>query len=100
MKILITGANGFVGSNLVKRLVEDEINTEVIIRSQSNINSLNDVQNKIIKYVHDGTSECMKRIFKESKPDVVCHLAGISSYDHSLDDIEPIIKSNILTFRA
>tara|TARA_Y100000590_G_scaffold467471_1_gene646495 strand:- start:488 stop:1381 length:894 start_codon:yes stop_codon:yes gene_type:complete len=96
MKVLITGANGFVGSNLVRRLVKDGIDTDVIIRPQSNITSLTDVKKEITEYIHDGTSECMMNIFQESKPDIVCHLAAISNYNHTLDDIEPMIKSNIL----
>lgn len=96
MKVLITGANGFIGSNLVKRLVYDDICVDIIKRSESNLDSLSDVLNKISVFNHDGSTKNMMSILKSSKPDVVCHLAGIASYNYDLDDIEPLINSNIL----
>ena len=43
-------------------------------------------------YEHDGTSENMMSILKESKPDIVCHLASISIYDHNIENIDSLIK--------
>ena len=84
MKVLITGGSGFIGSNLAKYLVKNNQSVEIIVRPTSNTEIFQEVRKKIIIYEHDGTSENMMSILKESKPDIVCHLASISIYDHNL----------------
>ena len=96
MKILITGVTGFIGSNLARRLILDNKKVEAIIRPKSDISILSDIKDKLKFHIHDGTSENMFQILKISKPDIVCHLAAISSHNHNLEDIEPMFKSNIL----
>jgi len=96
MKILITGASGYVGSNLTRALIKKGFNVDIIVRSSSNLDLLVDLLEDIKIFIHDGLAETMVNILSKSKPDLVCHLAGISSYDHKLDDIEELIKSNIL----
>jgi len=96
MKILITGVTGFIGSNLARRLILDNKKVEAIIRLTSDISMLSDIKDKMKFHTHDGTSENMFQILKISKPDIVCHLAAISSHNHNLEDIEPMFKSNIL----
>lgn len=95
MKILITGANGYVGSNLTRSLIEKGFNVDIIVRPKSNLDSLCDLLNEIKIFIHDGLTKTMMQILKKSNPDVVCHLAGISSYDYSLDDVEELITTNI-----
>ena len=96
MKVLITGGSGFIGSHLAKYLVKDNQSVEIIVRPTSNIEIFQEIRKKIIIYKHDGTSENMMSILKESKPDIVCHLASISIYDHNIETIDSLIKSNIL----
>lgn len=96
MKVLVTGANGFIGSNLVKGLIVQDYIVDVIVRPNSNLDLLSDVINKINVFKHDGTIESMFSILKNSKPDIVCHLAGISVYAHKLKDVGQLINSNIL----
>ena len=97
MKILITGATGYIGSNLVKSLVENNINQiSVITRVDSDLKPLNDVIGKIKIFRYDGTEKCMMRIIGQSSPDIVCHLAGVSNYNHEISDIKNIVNSNIL----
>lgn len=96
MKVLITGANGYIGSNLTEALIAQGFSVDIIVRPDSKLDLLKGLLKKIKIFVHDGSTLKMVSILKDSKPNVVCHLAGISSYDYSLDDIEELIKSNIL----
>ena len=96
MKVLITGANGYVGSNLARTLVNQGITVSIIVRPQSNLDLISDILNKIEVFYHDGFSKTMMKILKKSQPDIVCHLAGISFYEYSINDIEELINSNIL----
>ncbi len=45
---------------------------------------------------HDGTTSGAQRILRSAKPDVVFHLASFAPVSHGPDDIEPLIRSNIL----
>ena len=97
MKILITGATGYIGSNLVKSLVlNSNYIVSVIVRLSSSLLPLSDVTDKIKIYYFDGSAKSMLNIVSESSPDIVCHLAGVSNYNHTHADINNIINSNIL----
>lgn len=96
IKVLVTGATGFIGSHLVKRLVSEGWQTHIIIRKASNLYLIKNVIDKIIIHEHDGSTENMMEILKEVKPELVFHLASLFLARHRPDDIEALIKSNIL----
>jgi len=96
MKVLVTGAPGFIGSHLTKRLVSDDREVHVIVRPSSNLNLLNNIKNKIVIHKHDGTTAGMLSIVDRSKPVIVFHLASISPSQHATQDIDSLIKSNVL----
>lgn len=93
-KVLITGATGFIGSNLTKRLL-DEMEVCIIVRTKSSLKVLNDCGKPFKVYIHDGTIKKMTEIFQLAKPDVVFHLAANFIAEHSSDDIENLVQSNI-----
>ena len=72
MKILITGANGFVGSNLINSLKSD-YDIFALVRNNSDINLISDEIN-IIRT--DYSEKDLKKIF--SKVDIIIHLAGVT----------------------
>lgn len=93
---LITGATGFVGSHLARRLVKKGWDVHIIIRPQSNLKIISDVIEKLTIHRHDETTDRMFDIFSETKPAIVFHLASLFLAQHQSKDIESIIKSNIL----
>ena len=95
-KTLVTGATGFTGSNLVKKLVQDDWNTSVIVRAKSSLSLLSDIKEYIKCYEHDGSSENMLDIISEAKPHIVFHLASYVYEGHEMADVTPLINSNIL----
>lgn len=95
-KVLITGATGFVGSHITKRLVALDYEVHAVIRKTSNIVGLQDIEDKIKIYTYDGTLISMMEILERSKPDIVIHLTAFFVAEHSSDDIDSLFLSNIL----
>lgn len=50
MKVLVTGASGYIGGNLVKKLSENGIETRAFVRTTSNITKLRELENVEICY--------------------------------------------------
>ena len=123
MKILVTGAAGFIGYHLVKTLIED--NHEVI-----GLDNINDYYSTNLKFVRlkelginkdsaedfislSGSNlfknfkfirmnledrENLPKLFKDEKFDVVCNLAAQAGVRYSIENPETYIDSNIVGF--
>ena len=95
-KYLITGASGFIGSCLLRKLIEDDQSVDIIIRRKSNIWRIKDLMPKVgIHYSDLSSSRDLFKIFKSIKPDVIYHLATNGAYSYQ-NDPDSIIKTNIL----
>lgn len=93
MKILITGATGFIGQNLIKHLIlEKNYNLFAILRSQSDI-SLIDKRVKVFQY--DSDINKLITFFQDEKFDGVVHLASLFLATHRPYDINQLVHSNI-----
>lgn len=94
-KALVTGATGYIGSNLVKRLLKDGWQVHVIyIEDKFSRSSQKDPS--VHYHLFNGTNENMLSIVKGVSPDVVFHLASLFLAQHTPADILPLISSNIL----
>lgn len=108
--ILVTGAAGFIGSNLVKRLFNDAKNIKVI-----GIDSITDYYDVNIKYerlkeiealgkdwtfVHDSIANkgAVEKIFSENKISVVVNLAAQAGVRYSITNPDAYIQSNLIGF--
>lgn len=93
---LITGASGFVGSNLVKHLIAEGWNVHIIVRSETTLVQLLSVIDKVNVHLFNGHIASMRKIMRISKPHVVFHVASLVLGEHTPGDIKKIIDSNIL----
>jgi nucleoside-diphosphate-sugar epimerase len=93
---LVTGATGYIGSNLVRRLVSDDWCVHIIVRSGSNLEVLNSILDRLVVHEHDGTTKNMIDLVSEANPDIIFHLASLFIAQHKPEDIEALITSNIL----
>jgi nucleoside-diphosphate-sugar epimerase len=93
---LVTGATGYVGSRLVRQLVAGGWDVHVVVRPDSNLALLAPVRSSAAVHRHNGTTERMLSIVAEAKPSVVFHLASRFLAQHRPEDIEPLVRSNIL----
>lgn len=105
MKYIVTGCAGFIGSNLVERILENSDNIVIGIDNLStgNFKFLEKVQNLNNFYFHEidlFTSNDLNKIFKGG--DIVFHLAANADVrygiDHPRKDLEQntIVTQNIL----
>ena len=93
---LVTGGTGFVGTNLVRRLMNDGWETHVLARPNSDLSMLADVTAAIQVHIHDGSTERLIAIMQQASPQIVFHLASLFRAHHTPQDIEPLIHSNLL----
>ena len=108
--ILVTGAAGFIGSNLVMRLFKDFKDIKVI-----GIDSITDYYDVNLKYerlrkiealgrdwifIKDSIANrnCIDLIFAEYKPAVVVNLAAQAGVRYSITNPDAYIESNIIGF--
>ncbi len=107
--ILVTGAAGFIGYYLAKRLLEEIKNIKVI--GFDNVNDYYDVRlkeerlNNLYKFNNFtfikgnlADKELILKMFNEYKPNIVVNLAAQAGVRYSIDHPDVYIESNIIGF--
>lgn len=92
MKILVTGATGFIGKNLVAKLIDSGHDIWALARENSDTSC---IDKSVKMYPYNGEINTMIKLFKEEKFDGVIHLASHFLSAHNPDDISSLISSNI-----
>lgn len=96
-KALITGASGFVGSNLAKRLVEEGYDVFLLLRKESNTWRIKDILEKVnVIYADLLDYGVIEKEIKKICPDYIFHLATYGSYPDLQKDGSLMVKTNIL----
>lgn len=102
MKFLITGGAGFIGSAVVRHIINDTEDTVINIDKLTYAGNLNSVSvvsaNK--RYVFEQADICdaatLAALFQKHQPDAVMHLAAESHVDRSIDGPAAFIETNIV----
>ena len=92
MKILITGASGYVGSNLVRSLAETNHSVYLVLR-EINLN-IEVFNSKLDYHIYKGTEKLI-HYFREVEPELVIHSAGYIVNNYDTKDLKYLIDSNI-----
>ena len=102
MKILVTGGAGFIGSAVIRHIIENTQDSVINLDKLTyagNLESLLDVSDNE-RYVFEQVDICdraeLDRVFKQYQPGAVMHLAAESHVDRSIDGPAEFMQTNII----
>lgn len=102
MKILVTGGAGFIGSAVVRHIIEntqDDVRVVDCLTYAGNLESLASVaQNERYSFSRTDITDAqgIAGQFSEFQPDIVMHLAAESHVDRSIDGPAAFIQTNLI----
>ena len=102
MRILITGGAGFIGSTVIRYIIENTQDSIVNVDKltyAANLLSLQSIENNS-RYAFEQVDICdakaFTRIFEQHQPDGIMHLAAESHVDRSIEGAAAFIQTNII----
>lgn len=93
MKILVTGATGFIGGHLIERLRRDGHQICVVVRTTSDTSLL--TKKNIRFFVFNDDINHFVDFLVQEKFNGIIHLASLFLAQHKTEDIKSLIDSNI-----
>ena len=102
MKILITGGSGFIGSALIRYIINQTLDSVINIdkltyaANQSALKEIEDSPRYAFEKVDICDLKTLESIFEKYQPDAVMHLAAESHVDRSITGAGDFIQTNIV----
>jgi len=92
VRLLVTGASGFVGGHVLRGLADDGHLMAVVVRRGSDASRI-DGRAEIL--VHDGSTAGLHDLVDGFRPDAALHLASRFVAQHQPEDIDALIEANL-----
>jgi dolichol-phosphate mannosyltransferase len=94
--VLVTGAAGFIGANLVRRLLRDGREVHAIVRRSSDLWRLKDARDRLVLHTGDcDDADFVRETLAAALPESVFHAAAHGGYSWQ-GEADQIIRSNAL----
>ncbi len=102
MKVMITGGAGFIGSAVIRHIIQNTQDSVVNVDKLTyagNLDNLREVDSSS-RYAFEQVDICnrteLERVFAAHRPDAIMHLAAESHVDRSIDGPAAFIDTNIV----
>lgn len=93
----VTGATGFIGSHLVRELLDKSFNIHILYRPTTTSIRLNDILHKTTPYNIDiSDKNQLQKLLRKIQPDYIFHLANIGIYGGKESFDEDVVNVNLL----
>jgi len=94
-RCLVTGGTGFVGANLVRRLLRDGHAVHLIVRPEYAAWRINEIRSEVrLHELHLHDLGAVTSLVNEIRPDWIFHLAAHGAYSWQAE-LEPMVRTNV-----
>jgi len=94
-RVFVTGASGFVGANLARRLLDEGHGVHLLLRANHKPWRLEDIRKDVAVYEADLTDmQGLQKAVSTARPEWVFHLAAHGAYPNQTD-LDQMIATNV-----